>query len=487
MVQVIIGIIASLIAACLIACFAICIRKTRNMSCLMFTSFEDYPIQPGMRSEIPFGGTRSKYITIVVPKQPPMCISGANLERKEGSKYEVPVGRTARRLVIAGWGCCHYKSKVFHACLVDTEKIGTIEYKDKDRKILKSGEIRLPGYRCKSKDAGTILKLAGGSPFFSGDPDNSAVSSCGLLCHTKLNYHREARQFWPFANLWLDEIWLPRRTRFVNLLAGPGSFSLVHIRAVCRPWFIEKLLRFFSHQKPTDSISRDFQSFSHKELAVALNMKQYLSNRPEERAGQLAKVAMRLINAAYYLKERERRDKLEQAAESLLEAAKNIEQSTPWKSCEYYIQGFVCLIQSRSERLFDIVEEVNSKINDLSKNFTWEGEAKTPFSFHPLFLKLRHHIGWFYLECAQAAKSFPEQVKWLKKADNDFLEMYDKTIKFGQMLSEPLLRFLQERCLILERVYDELGTRRDASESLVHIRQTIDNLLKQILGDKGQI
>lgn len=487
MVQVLIGIVASLIAASLIACFVLCVRKAGNMNCLAFTRFEDRPIQPGMRSEFPFGGTRSKYVTVEVPGQPPMCISGGNLERKEGSKYEILFGRSARRLVIAGWGCCRSGSKIFRGCLTDSAKIGGIEYRDKEGHILKSGEIRLPGYCCQPKDAETVLKLAGGSPFLSGDPDNNAVRSCGLLCRVKLNYNKEARQFWPFANVWVDEIWLPRGTRFVNLIAGPGSFSLVHIRVVHRPWIIEKLLRVFSRQSSTASVSKDFKSFSHPELSTALNMRQSLSERPDKRAWQLAIVATHFVNAAYYLKECDRTNELKQAADSFFEAAKNIEESARWKSCEYYIQGFVCLLQSGSERIFEVVEEVNCKIEDLAEQFTKDGEARSPFSFHPLFLKLRHHVGWFYLECAQAATSVPEQARWLEKADIDFLEMYNKIIKYGQMLSEPLLRFLQERCLILERVYDELGIRRDASESLVHIRHIINNLLKEILGDQGQI
>ncbi len=487
MIQVVIGIIASLIAASLIAGFVLCIRKYSNMNCIMFTSFEDRPIQPGMRSEFPFGGKSSKYVTIEVPGQPPMCISGGNLERKEGSKYEMAVGRSARRIVIAGWGSCHSKSKVFQGCLTDSAKIGGIEYKDKDRKILKSGEIRLPGYCCQSQQAGTVLKLASGSPFFSGDPDDNAVRSSGLLGRAKLNYNRDARQFWPFANVWLDEVWLPQGTRFVNLIAGPGSFSLVHLRIVHRPWVIEKFLRIISRQNPAVSLSKDLRSLSHQELSVALSMNQNLSDRLEVRAMQLTRVAMHFVNAAYYLEERDRSHKLEQAAESFFEAAKNIEKSAVWKSCEYYIQGFVCLLQSGSERVLGVVEEVNCKIKEVAEQFTQHGEARSAFSFHPLFLKLRHHVGWFYLEASQSATSIPEQAKWLKKADIDFLEMYNETIKYGQMLSEPLLRFLQERCLILERVYDELGIRRDASESIVHIRHIINNLLKEILDEQGQI
>ncbi|MBW8042277.1 MAG: hypothetical protein FVQ85_20075 [Planctomycetes bacterium] len=416
-----------------------------------------------------------------------MCISGGNLERKEGTKYELLVDRSARRLVIAGWGSCHSKSKIFNGCITDSAKIGRIEYKNREGNILKSGEIRLPGYCSRSQDSRTILKLASGSPFFSGDPDDNVVRSCGLLGRVKLNYNREARQFWPFANVWLDEVWLPRGTHSVNLIAGPGSFSLVHVRIAHRPWIIEKILRILSNQISEANASKDFKSYSHSELSAALGLKHNLSDRLEVRAGQLTKVAMHLINAAYYLEERDRKDKLRQAAELFLEASKNLEQMAPWKSCQYYIQGFVCLIQSGSERIFDIVEEVNSKIKDLSDQFTRHGEAKSPFSFHPLFLKLRHHVGWFYLECAQSATSIPEQIRWLKKADIDFLEMYNMTIKFGQMLSEPLLRFLQERCLILERVYDELDIRRDASESLMQIKHIINNLLKEILSDKGQI
>lgn len=486
MYELLIGIVASLIAAFLAMCIILFARRAGKINWLIFTNFVELPIQPGNRSDFPFGGLGSRYVKIELPGQPPMCISGGNLERKEGAKYEIPVGQSGRRLVIAGWGSSHSKSKIFHGCLTDSAKIGSIEYKDKKGQSLKCGEIRLPGYRCQSKAARTVLKLASGSPFLSGDPDNETVHSCGLLSHTRLDYNEEARKFWPFANIWVDEIWLPFGTRFVNLVAGPGSFSLVHVRVLHRPWIIEKLLRIFTFQTDTASFSKHNEDLSHRETSAALSIKQNLSDKLDERAGQLTKAAMHLVNAGYYLEGDDRKDKLKQAAESFFEAAKNIEQSAPWKSCEYYIQGFVCLIQSESPRIFEVVEEVTCKIKSLTEKFCRHGEARIPFSFHPLFLKLRHHIGWFYIECAQAATSNPEQAKWLKKADTDFLEMYNETIKFGQMLSEPLLRFLQERCLILERVYKELGIRRDESQTFVHTRQIIDNLLKEIIGG-GQI
>lgn len=487
MVQVLIGIVASLIAAFLITCFALCVRKASSISCLAFTRFEDRPIQPGMRTEFSLRGRKSEYITIEVSGQPPMYISGGNIERKEGSKHEIPVDRSARRLVIAGWGCSHSRSRIFHGCILDSAEIGRIEYRNKKNEKT-YGEIRLPSYRCQHQKATITLKLASGNPLFSGDPDNKAVRSCGLLGRVKVHYNKEARQFWPFANVWLDEIWLPQGTRFVNLCADPGSFSLVHVRVVHRPWVIEKLLRRFPGQISGPSESEDFSRFAHPELASAASIEQDLRDQSYKPTLQLTKMGVHLVNAAYYLRGRDRTHKLRQAAEAFFEAAKNIEQSVPRKSCEYSIQGFLCLLQSGSDEVFEVVEDVNSKIMDVADKYTRQGKVKAPFSLQPRFLKLRHHVGWFYLECAQAATLVTERNKWWEKAYMDFLEMYESIIQYGQMLSEPLLRFLEERCLILERVHDELEiSRPETAEPLVRIRQVINNLLTEILGDEGQI
>ncbi|MHC4229003.1 MAG: hypothetical protein ACYSW0_16365, partial [Planctomycetota bacterium] len=261
-------------------------------------------------------------------------------------------------------------------------------------------------------------------------------------------------------------------------------FSLVHVRVVLRPWIIEKLLRCFSHLTSETSIPKNLQRSSHKEHEKALSIKGNLSNKPAERARQLVDMALHFVNAAYYLEEPDRKDKLKEAGEAFYEAAQNFDISVPWKSCEYRVQGFLCLLQSESDRVFEVVETINSKILNVAGQYTQQGKSRSPFSFHPSFLKLRHHVGWFYLECAQAATTLEEQIEWLDKAYKDFLEMYDNTIHYGEMLSESLLRFLQERCLILKRVYKELGGQRNKSKSLVDMLHKINNLLEQVLGDQ---
>lgn len=476
-----ISVISSLAASGVIA-IAVYVRRWTRVC----VTIEDRKITLGARSDSPLG-QGGEELHIQVPGQDLMAISGGVLGRKEGSRLDISVGPYARRLVLAGWGVSHSSANGrYQGCLTDSAVIGTIECRSENGEApFALGKIALPNHV--DADTTLILRLADASPFVSGDPDDETVNAFGIMKRAKLPYRRDARQFWPFANVWVNELLLPRYTRTVTLVAGPGSFAIAHIRVINRPWPAEYLRRMAHPTKPLSSQRGDLMAKRAGELID-------LAEEPPATLAldgrRLAKAAMRRVTAAYCFPDgtNDRQTNLEEAADAFLQAADVEWQVDQLIACGHYASGFICLQQAgRGERMFGAVEMIVEKLRRTAADLN-SGSANAAFVLDPIYIKLHQHIGWFYLKCARAADNLSDQKRWLNKADDKYVsEIVNRTLRLGCGASESALRFAQERLLILERAYRNMGLARDRGESLEGIRRSVDDLLRQLVGDNGTV
>jgi hypothetical protein len=380
-------------------------------------------------------------------------LSGHVHELKEGMTCSIGLPSRTTRLVVAAWGVLTGKGH-YRGALSDEGTIGTLRFYNKQGKRLR--EI----YACLAKGARRgDLKLADADPVISGCPPDYWVAQLGLLGRAEVPLSPHARQFWEYANVWVNEVGVPWGARSVEFEVAHGSMSIVHLRAVQRlpvfEWFERWGVRRFCYGRD-DSQSRGGPSREQlrEELDGCLTMaRAALKEKRHEDATAAYSKASRLCLSLAYMPdlEQERVEHLERVANYFSKAAHHARESGELRrAAAYYVRCIRAHEQAGSKISEGLIRRAMHALDELEKDA--RGGVAVGVDD---FMKACYHAGNLCLIAADLVES--KRTFYFRKAWDYYVNRIVETVLEQAAPSYSSLHFAEERLCVLRTEHRRLA------------------------------
>lgn len=151
----------------------------------------------------------------------------SGIEIKEYDVREFEIRPFTRVLLFAGWGVIKGEKR-YVGSLMEQGDIGQVEFIDKNKKKISRIMIALP-----ATEYSNFLRIADMRPSISGDPTQDIVKAMGLITRAKLRYRPSPTMIdEEFANVWVSDIQVPDKARYVRFNTKRGSIHIANLIAI---------------------------------------------------------------------------------------------------------------------------------------------------------------------------------------------------------------------------------------------------------------